>query len=52
MQNEKKPRKPVQAQQAASAFVNQDSLLSDPNGSYTGQPAEKNEKPVQDADDL
>lgn len=27
-------------------------IISDPNGSYTGDPTEKNEKPVQDADDL
>ena len=25
---------------------------TDPNGSYTGKPADKYEKPVQDADDL
>jgi hypothetical protein len=25
---------------------------TDPNGSYTGKPVNKNEKPVQDADDL
>jgi hypothetical protein len=25
---------------------------SDPAGSYTGKPLDKNEKPVQDADDL
>ncbi|MCL2018992.1 MAG: hypothetical protein FWG70_04455 [Oscillospiraceae bacterium] len=25
---------------------------TDPNGSYTGVPVNKNEKPVQDADDL
>ena len=25
---------------------------TDPNGSYTGRPAEPGEKPVQDADDL
>ncbi len=25
---------------------------SDPNGSYTGQPLDKSERPVQDADDL
>lgn len=24
----------------------------DPNGSYTGRPKERNEKPIQDADDL
>lgn len=27
-------------------------IISDPNGSYTGIPEERNEKPVQDADDL
>ncbi|MCL1823792.1 MAG: hypothetical protein FWG44_06275 [Oscillospiraceae bacterium] len=25
---------------------------TDPNGSYTGSPVNRNEKPVQDADDL
>lgn len=25
---------------------------TDPNGSYTGTPHDKNEKPIQDADDL
>lgn len=34
--------------EAASAVVED----FDPNGSYTGRPAEENEKPVQDADDL
>ena len=27
-------------------------IVSDPNGSYTGRPIDRNEKPVQDADDL
>lgn len=27
-------------------------IVSDPNGSYTGRPQEKYEKPIQDADDL
>lgn len=27
-------------------------IVTDPQGSYTGRPAEKYEKPVQDADDL
>ena len=27
-------------------------IISDPNGSYTGRPDDRNEKPVQDADDL
>jgi hypothetical protein len=26
--------------------------VTDPNGSYTGRPADPSEKPVQDADDL
>jgi len=29
-----------------------DGIISDPLGSYTGVAVEKNEKPVQDADDL
>lgn len=27
-------------------------IISDPNGSYTGRPVDRNEKPIQDADDL
>ena len=27
-------------------------INTDPNGSYTGKPADPKEKPVQDADDL
>ncbi len=27
-------------------------IITDPFGSYTGRPADPNEKPVQDADDL
>ncbi len=27
-------------------------IITDPNGSYTGRPLNKEEKPVQDADDL
>ena len=34
------------------AYHNKDNLKTDPNGSYTGVPLEKYEKPVQDADDL
>ena len=29
-----------------------DHINTDPFGSYTGRPADKNEKPIQDADDL
>lgn len=28
------------------------SIITDPQGSYTGRPIERNEVPVQDADDL
>lgn len=27
-------------------------IVTDPNGSYTGRPADPYEKPIQDADDL
>lgn len=27
-------------------------IVTDPFGSYTGRPADKDEKPIQDADDL
>ncbi len=27
-------------------------IITDPNGSWTGVPLDKNEKPIQDADDL
>lgn len=27
-------------------------IITDPNGSYTGKPIDKGEKPIQDADDL
>ena len=29
-----------------------DRIITDPDGSYTGRPQDLNEKPVQDADDL
>ena len=29
-----------------------DKIISDPNGSYTGRPMDRKEKPIQDADDL
>ncbi len=34
------------------SFVESDSFKVDPNGSWTGNPADKKEKPVQDVDDL
>lgn len=27
-------------------------IVTDPNGSYTGRPADPDDKPIQDADDL
>ena len=30
----------------------EEKIVSDPNGSYTGLPLDRDEKPVQDADDL
>ena len=27
-------------------------IVTDPNGSYTGRPADPEDKPIQDADDL
>lgn len=38
--------------EVANEFVSKDSLKFDPNGSYTGKTKNKNEEPVQDADDL
>ena len=40
------------AEQIAREIANQPPSLTDPNGSYTGKPADRMEKPVQDADDL
>jgi len=34
------------------SVVKQKPSQTDPNGSYTGKPSNKHEKPVQDADDL
>ncbi len=34
------------------AIIEQDPSPTDPFGSYTGRPAQENETPVQDADDL
>lgn len=40
------------AEQIAREIANQPPSPTDPNGSYTGKPADKSEKPIQDADDL
>lgn len=36
----------------AKAYLSSEMLKTDPMGSYTGKPLDKNTKPVQDADDL
>ena len=38
--------------EVVNAYLSKDNLKTDPNGSYTGKPLDKYEKPVQDADDL
>ena len=40
------------AQAVVRAYLSKELAKSDPNGSYTGKPLDKFEKPVQDADDL
>lgn len=40
------------AEQIAKEIANQPSSPTDPDGSYTGKPVDRNEKPIQDADDL
>ena len=30
----------------------EEKIIADPDGSYTGRPADREEKPIQDADDL
>lgn len=32
--------------------MKKDKIVTDPNGSYTGRPLDRDEKPIQDADDL
>ncbi len=40
------------SENAVESYVKDDSFKSDPNGSWTGRPIDKNDKPEQDADDL
>ena len=40
------------AEQIAREIANQPPSPTDPNGSYTGNPVDRRETPVQDADDL
>lgn len=50
MKKENQPMK--KAMEAVEAYGDKESLKYDPNGSWTGRCEEKDEKPVQDADDL
>lgn len=45
-------KRKLSAEQIAREIANQPPSPTDPNGSYTGNPADKQETPVQDADDL
>ena len=46
---EKKASSPMEKAMALTSLANE---KTDPAGSYTGQPEDPREKPVQDADDL
>lgn len=46
------PKLNPRVEQVVEAYVEASSFDSDPQGSYTGKSEVKNEKPVQDADDL
>lgn len=57
MQKKKEPIKFNQKKvttnfEIVDAIINQTISKTDPNGSYTGRPEDRYEKPVQDADDL
>lgn len=39
-------------EEIAQEFVTRDTIKSDPLGSWTGTPADKDDVPTQDADDL
>ncbi len=42
----------VQAMRNNPGLTDPTPIATDPNGSYTGRPADPDEKPIQDADDL
>ncbi|MBQ8540669.1 MAG: hypothetical protein IJ435_04250 [Clostridia bacterium] len=39
-------------EEIAKEFINPDTLHTDPLGSWTGTPRDRDDKPTQDADDL
>ena len=50
---DKKQNKPSKlVKEIIDTFINEDSLKSDPNGSYTGKGTNPFSTPVQDQDDL
>ncbi|MBR5239461.1 MAG: hypothetical protein IKW04_02655 [Clostridia bacterium] len=51
MADKKKKKKLPKTESVVRAF-NDTGRKTDPNGSYTGNPADKNVEPIQDADDL
>jgi len=44
--------KSKKTKQAIDSYTDKEGLQFDPNGSWTGLPSDKYEKPIQDADDL
>ena len=52
MKKQMKKQEKQTPMEKAMALTNLSSPLTDPSGSYTGQPEDPREKPVQDADDL
>lgn len=49
---EKRDRIMKKARSVAKAKFNDDRIKSDVNGSYTGVPLSRGDRPIQDADDL
>lgn len=50
--NKKEKEKNVMSDKTIQNIINPEVSDTDPNGSYTGVPVNRFEKPVQDADDL
>lgn len=51
-ESKKNPKMPQKVQEVVEAFVGSDQLKTDPLGSWTGNPCDRTDVPVQDADDL
>lgn len=53
MKSSKEKNKQIPTEKGVNVVKrNKDGVIADPQGSYTGIPVDKNDKPVQDADDL